>query len=264
MFHWAKARRLRPIGYGAFLVALLLSGCVAPPPRSEPVDMEPHILPRTESFAYTIREGDTLYSISQRFSVDWRDVFILNPYLDPRGLVPGTTLLIPGERRDPASAPVVATPAPSEPVEIVPLPDPTLPRNVGHAGPIPAERQLIWPIEGRIIARYGAPVRWRKGERNVGLDIAARAGQRVVAARSGRVNVFEDVPGYGRSVVLEHTDGSVTFYGHLREALVAHGRWVRQGETIASAGSSGHSKGTELHFRVMQGEKFVNPLPLLP
>ena len=103
------------------------------------------------------------------------------------------------------------------------------------------------------------------GVRNYGIDLEASPEQCVVAARSGKISVFEEVPGFGKVVLLEHTDGTVTFYGHLARVLAPHGRWIRQGEPLAVAGSTGDlARGTELHFRVMRNEKYVDPLQSLP
>jgi murein DD-endopeptidase MepM/ murein hydrolase activator NlpD len=77
------------------------------------------------------------------------------------------------------------------------------------------------------------------------------------------VNVFEKTPEYGKVIVIEHQDGSATYYGRLGEILVTHGAWVRQGEAIATIGSSG-GHGAELQFRVMENDQFVDPLSVLP
>jgi stage IV sporulation protein FA len=112
------------------------------------------------------------------------------------------------------------------------------------------------PLRGEILTRF-----MQSGS---GVDIRARAGQTVVAAKRGRVNVFENAPEYGKVIVLEHQDGSATYYGRLGEILVTHGTWVKQGEAIATAGPSGGANGTELQFRVMENDQFVDPLRVLP
>lgn len=101
-------------------------------------------------------------------------------------------------------------------------------------------------------------------EGDSGVEIRARAGQTVVASKSGRVNVFEKTPEYGKVIVLEQEDGSATYYGRLGEILVTHGRWVKQGEAIATVGSSSGAGGAELQFRVMENDRFVDPLRVLP
>ena len=128
--------------------------------------------------------------------------------------------------------------------------------NPGHGGPIVAEPEFVWPLRGAIVTRF-----MQSGS---GVDIRATAGQTVVAAKSGRVNVFEKTPEYGKVIVLEQEDGSATYYGRLGEILIAHGAWVKQGEPIATVASSSGAGGAELQFRVMENDQFVDPLRVLP
>jgi murein DD-endopeptidase MepM/ murein hydrolase activator NlpD len=130
------------------------------------------------------------------------------------------------------------------------------PTNPGHGSPIAAESEYVWPLRGAIVTRF-----MQSGS---GVDIRATAGERVVAAKSGRVNVFEKTPEYGKVIVLEQEDGSATYYGRLGEILVAHGAWVKQGEPIATVATSSAAGGAELQFRVMENEQFVDPLRVLP
>jgi murein DD-endopeptidase MepM/ murein hydrolase activator NlpD len=187
--------------------------------------------------------------------VDWHTILDANPGLDPLDLQPGQVILIP---REPALVKV----SPDRQPRVVQPERP--PRNPGYPGPLAAERTFAWPLRGTIIVRFGRTVSWRMGERNQGVDIRAKPGQVVSAAKSGRVSTFTDFPGYGRVIVLEHRDGTVTFYGHLDELLIDHGRWAKQGERIATAGSTGRSSGTELHFRVMRGSTLIDPVKHLP
>ncbi len=129
-------------------------------------------------------------------------------------------------------------------------------RNPGHSGPIPAEPRFVWPLRGAIEARFM--------ESGSGVDIRATAGETVVAAKSGRVNVFEKTPEYGKAIVLEQEDGSATYYGRLGEILVTHGTWVKQGEAIATVAPFSAAGGAELQFRVMENDQFVDPLRVLP
>ena len=154
-----------------------------------------------------------------------------------------------------ASYTVPAPPAPSGTGEIT-APKPPAARNPGHSGPIPAEPRFVWPLRGAIAARF-----MQSGS---GVDIRATAGETVVAAKSGRVNIFEKTPEYGKVIVLEQEDGSATYYGRLGEILVTHGTWVKQGEAIATVGPSSGAGGAELQFRVMENDQFVDPLRVLP
>jgi murein DD-endopeptidase MepM/ murein hydrolase activator NlpD len=138
----------------------------------------------------------------------------------------------------------------------VATPPPAAPNNSGRGGPISAGKDYVWPLRGEIVTRF-----MQSGS---GVDIRAAAGQTVVAARSGRVNVFERTPEYGKVIVLDQEDGSATYYGRLGEILVAHGAWVKQGEAIARVASSSGAGGAELQFRVMENDQFVDPLRVLP
>ena len=229
---------------------VMLAGCPSVPHPVSYAPVEPGYVARpvARGRLYTIQSGDTLYSVARRHGADWREIVEANPPLDPRDLQPGTVIVIPnGREPDTTSAPTV------------------IPRNPGHSGPIPAERTYIWPVKGKILCRFGRSASWRMWVKNNGLDIRTRPGQVVRAAKSGHVSTFEALPGFGKVVTLEHTDGSLTFYGHNARILVTHGRWVKQGEPIAITGSSGGlSSGTELHFRILRGVKFVDPLRYLP
>ena len=240
--------RSAPVAVGvALLLAALLTGCPPRQPLPEPYNVVvPTPAPAMQGLRYTIRPGDTLFSIAQRHGVDWRTILDANRIVNPRDLPPGQVIVIPGG------------------AETEPAADPMAQFNSGHAEPIPAESAWAWPLRGEVFGRFQKPMPWRMREQNQGIDIRAARGQSIVAAKSGRVNTFETVPGYGRTVVLEHSDNTQSLYGHLDRILVKHGTWVKQGEVIGAAGSTGQSDGVELHFRIMQGGKFVDPMPKMP
>jgi murein DD-endopeptidase MepM/ murein hydrolase activator NlpD len=224
------------------------------------------IRPAPGKITHTIRSGETLYSIAVRYDVQWQQIVLANPWLVADDLTPGDLIVIPkgGKRADP----FVPIPKQSEndPGRVGPgtEPQPPITASRGHAGPLPAERNFIWPMRGKSLSRYGQPVSWRRWEPNRGLDMRANAGDVIKAAKSGRVNTFDRVPGYGRCVLLEHSDGTMTFYGYVDRFVVPHGRWVKQGEPVALVGATQLSNGTQLHFRVLRGGRFVNPARVLP
>ena len=61
--------------------------------------------------------------------------------------------------------------------------------------------------------------------------------------------------GYGNHIIIQHSDGNYTLYGHLYEnsITVKAGDAVRQGQVIAQMGTSGNSTGSHLHFEVRVG-----------
>ena len=118
-----------------------------------------------------------------------------------------------------------------------------------------------WPIRGRIL--YGFD-KWIDGYKNKGIDIQAVNGQAVKASKSGVVALTSDAPdGWGKVVVLQHDDGSYTWYAYNSRILVRKGDYVRQGQTITEAGSTGRAKHDKLHFKIFLRGEPVNPIPRL-
>jgi len=130
------------------------------------------------------------------------------------------------------------------------------------------ERQapLTLPVSGRLTSPFGPrrhPVTGRH-RRHQGLDLAAPEGTPVHAARAGKV-VFSGQRGdYGNLVVVEHADGSSTYYGHCRDLLVSEGDRVTAGQVLATVGSTGLSTGPHLHFELRDAQgRPRDPMPRL-
>jgi len=93
-------------------------------------------------------------------------------------------------------------------------------------------------------------------------DFALTIGDSVIAARSGIVKELKqdqpDSPGKNDSVthnyiMIEHRDGSVAFYAHLKQnsVRIKPGDSVKQGKLIALSGNSGYTANfPHLHFGV--------------
>lgn len=91
--------------------------------------------------------------------------------------------------------------------------------------------------------------------------IAAKAGVVVYPTLSDPTNCVDGGSyscggGYGNYVIIQHTDGNYTLYGHLasNSITVKAGDSVAQGQVIAKMGTSGNSTGTHLHFEVRVAE----------
>ena len=126
--------------------------------------------------------------------------------------------------------------------------------------------QLKMSLRGPIRSAFGARRDPINGHRSFhkGIDIAAPSGTPIPAAATGRVVFAGRNGGYGNMVILEHSDGTRTRYGHASSLLVKAGETVESGQTIAKVGSTGHSTGPHLHFEVIKKGRFVNPLAALP
>ena len=117
---------------------------------------------------------------------------------------------------------------------------------------------LIKPITGTITSRFGSISGIRSGA-HTGLDIGASSGTAVKAAASGTVIWAGYKGSLGNLVVISHTNGVQTYYGHCSKIYVSAGQSVSQGQTISAVGSTGNSTGPHLHFEIRVNGVAYNP-----
>ncbi|NCC28838.1 MAG: M23 family metallopeptidase [Gammaproteobacteria bacterium] len=119
-----------------------------------------------------------------------------------------------------------------------------------------------WPVRsGYITSRFGFRVHPIKKKRlfHEGVDFASPRGTAIVAVADGVVTFSGRKGGYGRMVDIRHVNGLVTRYAHNQDNLVKEGQMVRQGQKIATVGSSGTATGPHVHFEVLKDGKAVDP-----
>ena len=117
---------------------------------------------------------------------------------------------------------------------------------------------LIRPVSGTITSRFGEGSRLRRSS-HTGLDIATSSGTPVVAAASGTVTFSGYKGSYGNLLVITHSNGVQTYYGHCSALYVSAGAQVSQGQTVAAVGSTGNSTGPHLHLEVRVDGVAYNP-----
>lgn len=105
-----------------------------------------------------------------------------------------------------------------------------------------------------------------RGSVNPGVDYVCSTGTPIYAVADGTVTVADNSNGGsgGRTIHINHDDGSGSDYLHLDSVQTAPGDWVRQGITIGYSGASGNGNdneyGPHLHisFRYNHHEGFGN------
>jgi lipoprotein NlpD len=212
---------------------------------------------------YTVKPGDTLYSIALEHGADYREVAQWNQLEDPARIRVGQQLRVMAPGDAPQSGPVqigtVRAPGRVEarPLEARPLdarpPETTTPQAAARQElkPEPVTTQFIWPAKGRVLAGFAEP-------RSKGIDIEGKPGDPVVAAAAGRVTYMgTGIPGLGKLVVIKHDNGFITVYAHNREILVKEQQTVARGQRIAEFGA-------KLHFEIRKGAAAFDPLLYLP
>ena len=129
-----------------------------------------------------------------------------------------------------------------------------------YGGPFASARgKLPWPVDGRLVARYGTP---RGGDARTkwdGVLIGAPAGSQVRAVHGGRVVFADWLRGAGLLVILDHGNGYLSLYGHNQNLLKSAGDVVKAGDPIATVGSSGGQETSALYFAIRQNGRPSDP-----
>ena len=69
--------------------------------------------------------------------------------------------------------------------------------------------------------------------------------------------------GYGRIIIVKHSERILSVYAHNSRVVVKEGDTVSQGQKIAEMGSTDTNR-VKLHFEIRQDGKPVDPLQFLP
>ena len=195
--------------------------------------------------AHVVRRGETLYSISLRYGLDYRDVARWNGIGRDYLIHPGQRLrLDPPPRGSVARAAVAASPP------------------IARASPAdPAHRppEWRWPVEGgRVMGSSRQP------SGGIGLRIDGELNQPVLAAADGKVVYTGDgLRGYGQLVIITHVRGWLSAYGHNALLHVREGDEVQAGQAIAAMGT-GPARQPMLYFEIRLDGRPLDPLGQLP
>jgi len=93
-----------------------------------------------------------------------------------------------------------------------------------------------------------------------GYDLAATANTPITASNSGRVLYAAPLGIYGNCVLVDHGMGITSLYGHLSRIDVHEGDAVTQGQTLGLSGQTGLAGGDHLHFAILVGDTYVDPV----
>lgn len=189
---------------------------------------------------HTVESGDTLSSIAKQYDGNVGEIQSYNNLSDNPTLSVGDEIVIPnGELHQPKASAQTS-----------------VARSSGQ------QRSSSRVSGGQSASYYARPV--VGGVRTQGLhgynavDIGAGRGTTIRAAAAGTVIISKNYGwngGYGKYVVVKHSNGTQTLYSHNRTNLVRSGQYVEQGEAIARMGSTGRSTGPHVHFEIRGGPR---------
>lgn len=191
---------------------------------------------------YIVQKGDSLYAIGFRFGIDYLKLAEWNDIEPPYWLDEGQIIELSPPINYVRLNPVGSDPDTKHDKSIV--------NNIKKP-----EFEWQWPIKGKLIKVFSAD--------NKGIDIAAKVGQTVYAAASGKVvHGGDNIAGYGNLLIIQHNDMYLSAYANNNKLLVKLGDDIKKGQSIAEVGSIGDK--VCLHFEIRKTGNPVNPIDYLP
>ncbi len=176
---------------------------------------------------YIVKKGDTLFSIAKKFNINVKTLMERNNLSSPGMLKAGIKLIIP-----------------SQPIQK---------KYYTSTNKL----LFLWPVQGKILTHFGERINNKKIK---GIEIATQKGAIVKACERGKVTFSSYIKGYGKTVIIKHTDDISTVYTNLSEILVKEGTYVKRGQAIGKVGKDPQRNIYLLHFEIRKGYKTQNPL----
>lgn len=232
---------------------------------------------------YQVKQGDTVSRIAQRYNLNWREIGQLNNLNSSYTIYTGQWLTLwtgsisarerairSGATQTTVQAPRPAS-TPSRPAAQAPTPTPTpqpvaapsvsteAPFATGSSGVM----QFRYPVgnSNPVVRRFGTATVAGSTVTSNGMWFSGREGDAINASNSGTV-VHADRNMDGASIVIQHTNGFVSSYIHIKDAQVKTGDTVRTGQRIASM--KNQAGGSALfEFRIAKNGVYVDPLTVL-
>jgi lipoprotein NlpD len=252
-----------------FCALLSLSGCAGSPNYAPVSDL--HSPPERVPSSYVVRTGDTLFSIAFRYGLDFRGLAAANGIGPDYRINPSQRLKLSDKPikvaitpvRYPQRAPTAAKVSSSNTQSKAATPTRgqaySPPQKLAHVIEPTELTAWQWPTEGSIIRSFSASQYAHKG-----IDIAGKQEQPVKAVAKGVVvYAGSGLVGYGKLLIVKHSERYLSAYAHNNRLLVKEGETIRQGQVIARMGDTGTDR-TKLHFEIRKDGKPINPVSLLP
>ena len=252
----------RALSFSLIALILLASGCgstARAPLTSVELIIGAKPSPETTYTGRTtiVRPGDNLYSISFLAGENYLDVAAWNNMDPEETIYPGQVIkLYPkeGTTSIPSKRPAATS---SADVPIEQSADENNQQIIVGSTQV-SSSGWIWPAQGKLVATYS------QSQRRNGIQIAGENGAPIRVSANGRV-VYSGTGliGYGRIIIVKHSERLLSVYAHNSRVVVKEGDTVSQGQKIAEMGSTDTNR-VKLHFEIRQDGKPVDPLRFLP
>ena len=243
----------------AILITLVISGCSSygnnhPAPvssRAQP--------PSKQILVHQVEPGETLYSIAWRYDLDFRKLARANGIREPFVISRGQLLSLDTSKIStrssktvntvPSQSKAVASTNRQSTVQTKKTPAKKAPPAVVYA----SNWRWQWPVKGKVVESYN-PKELRKGVKIKAVSRSAvRSAGPGVVVYSG-----EELRGYGKLVIIKHSEILLSAYAHNEQIMVKEGQTVKQMEIISRLGANG-----TLYFEIRKDGYPINPVTYL-
>ena len=273
------------------IISVIFFGCEAKKPAPVEGTYEAEKPAKTEkktskcSDVYTVKEGETIFSISIKCHVDYKRLANANglkkPYFVKKGdqlrfdiLQEQTNEVVSSTESDVVE---ISTYSEDDITEQAASPELILGDPIKVTGPkaykevyskktFKETRKVVsnqnykkwgWPTDGQPINAFN-PSSEKKG-----VDFLGAPGQQIRSIAKGRViYAGDELEGYGRMIIIKHDKNILSVYGYQEEILVKEGQNVIAGESIGTMGMTG-TDSVKLHFEIRENGKSIDPIKFL-
>ena len=193
-------------------------------------------IPNIDGIPYQVKRGDSLSKISVSHNIPLEVILDVND-IKSDNIKQGETIFLPGARMN----------------------DIDLRLSLGDL--------FMYPLSAKYITSgYGMRKDPKTGvlQFHGGIDFRGKTGTTIMASMDGVVSVVGENRLYGKYIIISHSNGYKTLYGHMSAYSVKQGDRVARGRKIGEVGNTGYSTGPHLHFGIYdKNNRMVNPLELL-
>ena len=211
-------------------------------------------------FRHIVVSGDTLYSISWNYNLDYKEVAHWNNIKKPYVIHPRQSIrLTAPPAKKTAVKKTVPTDGNKKGKETVEKQPKVVKKRTKTIEPVKYAKTINWqwPTTGELI-KSNSPISKK------GLDIAGKKGQLIKTSAPGVV-VYSGsgLLGYGRLIIIKHNETYLSAYAHNSVLIVKEGDSVSSGQEIAKMGQDSDGQ-VLLHFEIRKNGSPVEPDKYLP
>ncbi len=207
---------------------------------------------------YTVKAGDTFYSIARASGITVAELKKINNFGDDAVLKYGTVIKVPAKTsgetstatasaNSAASSASAAVPATTPGEVLLSVTDDPRKYDSNKKGNI----NLEWPVKAKEVTYVSGKIS--------GVTITATKNEAVVAIKEGNVTFSGFYRGFGNVVFIKSSAGYIYVYSGLGSVSVTLGTAVKHGDKIGTVGTDSLSGKTQINLMVYKNGMVIDP-----